>query len=289
MQLIDPKAFDYTAQNLRLFFRERGFLEVSTQHMLSILAACEDPFNIAHFDYAGTNWPMPQTGQMWLEHILLSNPVLPGVYCMSTSFRQEPNPIPGRHDLIFPMFEFETHGDINTLRELEADLLAFLGFGTPPHVLADSTIRKTSCKRFPCVDYVSFAEKYHTKELSFVHEGYIQKEFGSACFLERFPEYTSPFWNMKRVGNTAKKIDVIIHGMETIGSAERSTDPQEMRDRFYSISGGNYAKKLFADFSKDRVESELNEFLSLDFFPRCGGGIGMTRMIRALQREGVVS
>ena len=33
---------------------------------------------------------------------------------------------------------------------------------------------------------------------------------------------------------------------------------------------------------KDRVEKELEEFLKFDFFPRVGGGIGMTRMIAAL-------
>jgi hypothetical protein len=30
------------------------------------------------------------------------------------------------------------------------------------------------------------------------------------------------------------------------------------------------------------VERELEEFLSYDFFPRFGGGIGITRMMRAL-------
>ena len=36
-------------------------------------------------------------------------------------------------------------------------------------------------------------------------------------------------------------------------------------------------------FGKDRVELELFKFLSHDFVPRYGGGIGVTRMIRALK------
>ena len=71
--------------------------------------------------------------------------------------------------------------------------------------------------------------------------------------------------------------------METIGSAERSCDPDEMRKQFYTISEGNYANILFSNFTKERVENELNEFLNYKFFQRCGGGIGMTRMIRALK------
>jgi hypothetical protein len=36
-------------------------------------------------------------------------------------------------------------------------------------------------------------------------------------------------------------------------------------------------------FGKDRVEKELEEFLSLDFFPRFGAGIGLTRLARAYE------
>lgn len=281
MQLIDPRAYDYTIWQLRTFFREKGFREVSTQHLLSILAACENPWNIARFDYAGEVWPLPQTGQMWLEEILLTNPSLTGVYCSSTSFRQEPDPVPGRHDLIFPMFEFETHGDMAHLQKLEEELLVFLGF--------KSNLDLDRADIFPHVDYVQLTKRYRTDEITFAQEEQMERDFGPACFLEYFPEYTSPFWNMERIGAVAKKIDVILYGMETIGSAERSIDPHEMRERFHTISDSGYAKKLFADFGKERVLKELEKFLQHNFFPRCGGGIGMTRMIRALRHLGKIA
>ena len=93
---------------------------------------------------------------------------------------------------------------------------------------------------------------------------------------------------MKKVGDRAAKIDVLLYGVETIGSAERSTDPQEMRHLFHTISDGMYADILHAQFGKERVEAELEKFLSFDFFPRCGGGIGLTRMISALKRADVL-
>ena len=71
--------------------------------------------------------------------------------------------------------------------------------------------------------------------------------------------------------------------METIGSAERSSDPDEMRHQFYTISDKQYSDLLFSHFGKERVQKELEDFLSLDFFPRVGGGIGITRLIRALE------
>ena len=87
---------------------------------------------------------------------------------------------------------------------------------------------------------------------------------------------------MKHIGDGIfNKIDIILYGQETIGSAERSCDVDEMRNTFYTISEGGYAAKLFELFGKERVEKELEQFLSFEFFPRFGGGIGLTRMARA--------
>jgi hypothetical protein len=43
-----------------------------------------------------------------------------------------------------------------------------------------------------------------------------------------------------------------------------------------------YADLLYDKFGKDRVDKELDDFLSLDFIPRVGGGIGVTRLLSAL-------
>ena len=112
----------------------------------------------------------------------------------------------------------------------------------------------------------------------------MHEKYGNVQMIRNFPNYTSPFWNMKQNGNgTAAKIDVIICGQETIGSAERSANTTEMHDMFHTISDGQYASLLHGTFGKDRVNKELDEFLSYDFIPRVGGGIGMTRFIRAME------
>jgi hypothetical protein len=58
-----------------------------------------------------------------------------------------------------------------------------------------------------------------------------------------------------------------------------------MRDTFHSITDGEYSALLYKLFGKERVEAELEEFLKFDFFQRVGGGIGMTRMIAALDKQ----
>ena len=65
--------------------------------------------------------------------------------------------------------------------------------------------------------------------------------------------------------DVAYKCDVIIGGMETIGSAERADDVDEMREQFHTISEGGYANLLYSLFGKERVLKELDEFLAHDF------------------------
>ena len=261
----DTLVYNELVQKMRGFFLEKGFIEVPTQSRLSILAACENPHSVATFNYNGEVWPLPQTGQMWLEYELLKNPSWPGCFCVSTSYRQEKDPIPGRHELIFPMFEFESKGNMIDLEKLESDLLKYLGFGNP--IL---------------LDYDRMCGEYDTQIIENEHEDRMWKEYGHCISLQNFPLRTSPFWNMKQRGDGIfNKIDVILYGQETIGSAERSCDVNEMRETFYTISEGGYAAKLFELFGKERVEKELEEFLSFHFFPRFGGGIGMTRLARA--------
>ena len=262
-------------QKMRDFFLQKGFYEVPTQSRLSILAACENPHSITTYNYQGLVWPLPQTGQMWLEYELLKNPEWPGCFCISTSYRQEKDPIPGRHELIFPMFEFESKGGIEEMKKLESELLEHLGFSKPVEVKYDDV-----CEEYGGVQI-----------LENEHEQRMWNEKGSVVSLQYFPRRTNPFWNMKnKDGQIFNKIDVILYGQETIGSAERSCDIEKMREMFYTIEDGKYSDKLFELFGKERVEKELEEFFKHDFFPRFGGGIGMTRLARAyelLQKEKV--
>ena len=265
----DTKTYNELVQKMREFFLKRKFVEVPTQSRLSILAACENPHSIATFEYLGEIWPLPQTGQMWLEYELLKNPEWEGVFCISTSYRQEANPIEGRHENIFPMFEFESKGGMEELVKLEADLLKHLGFKKP--VVIDY---EKGCKKYAEGGPIIESE----------HEEAMWKDLGDVISLQNFPLRTNPFWNMKQgEGDKFNKVDVILFGQETIGSAERSCDPKQMRKMFYSIEDGAYSEKLFSLFGTDRVKRELNDFLLLDFFPRFGGGIGLTRLARAYQ------
>ena len=159
---------------------------------------------------------------------------------------------------------------------MEEELLEYLGYGDRSSYGKD--------------DYDNIANKYNVLTLEHEHEKKLYTENGSVYFIKNFPEHTSPFWNMKRDPDSvyAKKIDVILSGHETIGSAERETDPNIMRERFNRISEGQYAKAIFSKFGKERSLKELDEFMNLNFFPRSGGGIGITRLIRSMKMENIM-
>lgn len=261
------KTYNELIQKMRNFFQKKGFIEVATQPNLTILSACENPHSVASYIFDGSIWPLPQTGQMILEEILLNNPEIPGCYCISTSYRDEKNPIPNRHKKIFNMFEVETKGTKDDMVKLQAELLDYLGFDIPK-----------------VVDYNELCEKYGTEILEAEHETKMWEEIGDSISLQNFPLRTNPFWNMQKgEGDKFKKVDVILFGQETIGSAERSCDVDSMRKMFYNIEDGKYSEKLFELFGKERVEKELEEFLSFDFFPRFGWGCGLTRLARAYE------
>jgi aspartyl/asparaginyl-tRNA synthetase len=270
---VDPIEFNCVMKALTEFFHNEGYTEVPTQNRFSILSACEDPKTIVAIDYCGNTWPLPQTGQMWLEYEILTRSDLKGVFCKTTSYREEKNPVPGRHFVSFPLFEFETRGNFEDLLQLLTKLIKFLGYQDPVHL-----------------DYNSVATSYDVTEIKHEHETRIGIEHGNACFLKNFP-VAETFWNMKRNedGITAKKCDVLLSGAETIGCAERSTDVESMKETFYNTSGGDYHKLIFEKFGEERTRAELEAFLALTMVPRFGAGLGVTRLISSLKKEGLMN
>lgn len=262
--------YNYALKKLREFFDSEGFTEVECQSTQSILSACEDPKSVVTYQMDGLVWPNKQTNQMELEKILLKNPELNKIYCVTTSYRDEMTIEEGRHLKIFPMFEFESTGNFFDLTKLEIRLINHLG-------ISDDMVE---------MYYDMVVAKYREKIVDSKIEELLGKEVSTSMILSRFPRYTNPFWNMAEYENDKgffKKADVLLFGMETIGSAERSCSESDMYNNFYSICDGEYSKILFHKFGKDRVLKELDEFLSLRMIPRFGGGIGISRLLRAIK------
>lgn len=268
----DTMNYNHLVGKLRRFFQdEKGYIEVPVQSRLSPLLACEDPETIAMFTFRGEQYPLPQSAQPELEVEILTRPNIPGVFCVTTSFRDEPVIIPGRHETVFPLFEFEGRGGFEDLKKIESDYLAYLGFERPIEL-----------------DYEDACKFYKTDIITAEHEAHMQKDFGTAVLLQNFPTRSHPYWNMKYAGDGIfRKVDVILYGMESAGSAERSCNVDEMKHYFTTVSNGDYARLLLEKLGKERVMKELDNYMALPMTPRFGAGIGIHRTVRAMQLAGL--
>jgi aspartyl/asparaginyl-tRNA synthetase len=282
-KITDPQDFSKMISKLRGFFIEKNYLETFPQPRLSILAACEDPKTVRSFNFDGNIWPLPQTSQMQLENILMGNSeIMDGCYCLTASYRDEPNPIEGRHLKSFCMFEAEHKGDFQHLISTLSELVIHLGFVDKKEDI-------------PFFTYNELCKHYNTELLEAEHETMIWEEFGDVVGIIKFTEKTSPFFNMKKEGfdeetgeQLYNKCDLIICGQETFGSAERSSDIDQMRNSFHTISDGMYSKLLFDHFGEERVLKELEDYFELPIIDRWGFGCGTERLLRGMKLKGLI-
>ena len=295
---INPFAFSKTINKLRTFFQRKGLMEAYLQNQLDILSACENPKSITPIFFAGQKVALPQTNQMRLEFLLMNDfdklkaqynldnsknnqhPELRGFFCQTTSYRDEAKEdiVEDRHDKTFPMAEFEFKGNIDNMIQFEQELAYDLGFRRPNGKVD-----------FPVFKYEKLCEMYGVKEIEHEQEQQLEKDFGPVVFIKDFPERTNPYFNMKRYKNQPEiscKVDVIMGGLETIGSSEREINSKKIKENFYKDK--DYSSILFKKFGKEKVEKELNTFLRLPFIDRVGGGIGISRLIKALQKYNLI-
>ena len=258
-----------TVSRLREFFISKGFLETNPQPRQSYLSVADDIRTMMTYSDGENTFQLPQTAHMWLEFELLKNPELPGVFCCSTSYRKHLNPIPGRHENTFPIFDFEMPGPLHHAMALQKELIAYLGF---------------DISAYQEMAYPEVAQTLGVRRIDAASESRIGQEKSTVFVVTHKPETIHPFWGVRRVNGVAQTANCLLYGMDTLSVSERGHHRERLRNRFYDIDDGLYAQTLFDTFGQQNVERELGEFLSLDLFPRSTGSIGVTRLIRALKQ-----
>ena len=277
---INAKMFSFVINHLTDFFRAYGFSHAHVQHLPSRVSACEDPTTVglyyAYDPNTGTYIPMPmkQTNQMDLEKLLLRQGI-PKSYTLTTSYRFEPKADFTRRWTQFPMFEFESVGNFNDLIVMLRKLIQSFGYS---HDDIRMIAYRDACKLFDVL------------EIGDEEENNLAETLGcKVVLLYHFPTYTHTFWNMKTDLQTgfAHKVDVIWGGQETIGGAERETSPDIMWDRFNQVEDGKYRDNMYRLFTQRLVDGEVREdYLTWDFVPRYGAGMGVVRLLNALHKDG---
>jgi len=280
-KLFSPKKVDIlelacVVNKLRTFFSKKGYIEVYGQYRRHWLQNREDSI-----DFRKEKCSFPQTGQMCLEHNLLTNPRFPGVFGMFTiPTEEESKSLHSPHQLLF---EFEGRGDFTKMKKVEKELLEYLEFGIN--------------NQFTEMDYEKACLELSTHYIDDEHQAKLcEKSATNIVLLEMFPERTSPFWNMAKTKHPylnengiffdqyAQKVDVYMFGQKTVESGKKENDPHLIRKNFESVNSGSYAAKIRGLFGEDRVNKELDDFLSFDFFDRFSGSIDIHQFMSALKQ-----
>ena len=119
MRTVNPIDFNTIVVKLRKFFTSRGFIELDMQSSQSTLTVCKNPDTICTYRSDTMTYPLPQTGQVLLDNMLLDNPSINGCFGITTRYI---------NNQCFPIFEFGSKGNMDSLINLENKLLQSLGF-----------------------------------------------------------------------------------------------------------------------------------------------------------------
>ena len=111
--------YKYLINSIETFFKRKGFIEVNSQLINSM-------FTISN----NKNKLFPQSGQIYLDNILLTNSSIEGCYTILKDIdsNQKTDKINIEKNVKFPMIEFGSKGDVNDMISVEKELLNFLGF-----------------------------------------------------------------------------------------------------------------------------------------------------------------
>lgn len=307
----DPADFHRFMKHTRQFLEDEGCIEAELSTLLDTYSNCESPDDAMPMRFLDPvsrqyeYFPAPQTLQMRQESLILDPSAgVDGVFTSGVSYRREQDADFVRRMEMFNLVEFEKRGDFNALVGMLQRF--FLSLGYKPEEVR-------------IVNYDDACKHFGVEEIDDEEERLLGPEFGAKVVqLIRFPEHTHPFFNMKRQGDVALKMDVIAGGWECVGSAERESDLALVKHHLATSVDGKYLDSLVRasmnldrlddgvplsqvyEEAKQRVERDMGGYFALferldgesdaafkRRTTRFGGGISSRRIIRALKLDGL--
>jgi len=244
---ISNKQYHYVINSIRLYFIEQGLIECCSQDKFPILSSCDESFNTTH--------------QFYLEYELLNNDSVTGYFCVNNLNNEHTNSI--------PTVEFVINGDITVLEIFVRDLLVYLCY----HNISKYNIK----------DYVYITDKLNTQVnyLSNTVKQKIYTKFGAVFLLKNYPFNTSVHWTIKDniTNKTYNKLVAILSGYESIISYEISSNKNDMRNHFDSMSYNTCSEE---------INRELEQYLSQSFTTRSYGKIFALEIIASMIKERLI-
>ncbi len=291
-------------QQIRLFFYERGYLEVETPMMQQIPGgASARPF-VTHHNALNIDLYLRVAPELYLKRLLVGG--MEKVFEVNRNFRNEG--ISLKHNPEFTMLEFyELYKDFNYYMKLSEDLIQVLNkmFLPEGHIEYEGVKipMQPPFKRVKYMDILceksgispeglwreenlkAFIQENlpeedmpptYGKMLELVFDHYVEPSLQEPIFITHYPKAISPLSKKSREDEReTERFELYIAGMEIANGFSELNDPLDQRSRFEAQA---------RDREKGDDEAQIidNDFLTAlehGMAPAAGEGIGIDRLV----------
>ncbi|UCH98307.1 MAG: lysine--tRNA ligase [Candidatus Aminicenantes bacterium] len=291
-------------QQIRMFFYERGYLEVETPMMHSIPGgASAKPFITRH-NALGIDLYLRIAPELYLKRLLVGG--MEKVFEVNRNFRNEG--ISQKHNPEFTMLEFyELYKDFNYYMKLTEDLIAVLN----ENILGGDHIEyegkklcmKPPFKREKYMDLIcqkagisleelwdeeklrAFIEKHMPEEempptygkmLELMFEHYVEDSLQDPTLVMYYPRVISPLSKRSRLDDReTERFELYVAGMEVANGFSELNDPMDQRSRFE----GQVKDREKGDEEAQVIDEDFLAALEQGMGPAAGEGIGIDRLV----------
>lgn len=291
-------------QQIRMFFYERGYLEVETPMMHPIPGgASAKPFITRH-NALNIDLYLRIAPELYLKRLMVGG--MEKVFEVNRNFRNEG--ISQKHNPEFTMLEFyELYKDFNDYMKLTEDLIEVLN----KNLLKDDHIEyegkkihmKPPFKRVKYMGLVcekagisledlwdeeklkAFIEEYMPEEdlpptygkmLELIFDLYVEPSLQEPTFVTDYPKVLSPLSKRSRVDEReTERFELYIAGMEVANGFSELNDPIDQRNRFE----GQVKDREKGDDEAQVIDEDFLTALEFGMGPAAGEGIGIDRLI----------
>ena len=291
-------------QQIRMFFYERGYLEVETPMMHSIPGgASARPFITRH-NALGIDLYLRIAPELYLKRLMVGG--MEKIFEVNRNFRNEG--ISQKHNPEFTMLEFyELYQDFEYYMKLTEDLIAVLN----KNLLADDYIEyegkkicmKPPFKRVKYMDLLcekagisledcwneeklkAFIKDHipeepspptYGKMLELMFDHYVEPSLQEPTFVTYYPKAISPLSKRSRLDEReTERFELYVAGMEVANGFSELNDPVDQRNRFEA----QVKDREKGDDEAQVIDEDFLTALEYGMAPAAGEGIGIDRLI----------
>jgi lysyl-tRNA synthetase class 2 len=291
-------------QQIRMFFYERGYLEVETPMMHSIPGgASARPFITRH-NALSIDLYLRIAPELYLKRLMVGG--MEKIFEINRNFRNEG--ISQKHNPEFTMLEFyELYQDFEYYIKLTEDLIEVLN----KSILEDDYIEyegekicmKPPFKRVKYMDLLcekagisledswneeklkSFIEEHipdedipptYGKMLELMFDHYVEPSLQEPTFVTYYPKVISPLSKRSRLNEReTERFELYVAGMEVANGFSELNDPIDQRNRFEA----QVKDREKGDDEAQLIDEDFLNALEYGMGPAAGEGVGIDRLI----------